>query len=163
MKKASRGAAPALEVERSLGPEASQTHIRFPFAVGAGARTLEVHFSYDPKILADEARERALIEEGLRAYADSLDSDSAGDRAAGLPGRPREPLNNLLTFSLDGPSGFRGCAHRHNPNQSITICGAAATPGFVPGALEEGRWTATVSVHCVVTDRCTFRLRVRIL
>ncbi len=148
--------AAVLDVERTIGPEASRTHIHFPFAVGGGAEKLEILFSYEPKLLTDDGRERELIEEGLRVYAESLDVEAAADG----PGRPHERLNNLLTFSLDGPSGFRGCAHRHSPNQSITLSSAAATPGFVPGTVEAGGWTATVSVHCVVTDECTFRLRI---
>jgi hypothetical protein len=154
--KAARGGAAALDVERSLEPGASRSHIRFPFDIEAGAGGLEARFSYEPKLLADERRERELIAQGLRLYAGSLDPPGEATRR-------REPLSNLLTLSLDGPSGFRGCAHRHDPDQSITIGRDEATPGFVPGAVEPGRWTATVSVHCVVTDRCTFRLRVRAL
>ncbi len=147
------GAASALvlDVARTVGPEASQTHVRLPFVLERGAQAMEVRFCYEPKVLVDEQRERMLIEEGLRLYADSLQS-----------GRPREPVLNLLTLSLDGPSGFRGCAHRHSPDQSIAVGRDWATPGFVAGALEAGRWTATVSVHCVVTERCTFRVQVSV-
>lgn len=144
--------ATALDVERTIGPDASRTHIRFPFVLDRDAEGLEILFSYDPKVLTDDVRERALIEAGLRAYAGSLET-----------GRPRERLNNLLTLSLDGPTGFRGCAHRHSPAQSITLGRAAATPGFIPGAVEAGAWTATISVHAVVTEQCSFRLRMRVL
>ena len=140
-----------LDVERIVGPQASRTHVRLPFVPEREAEVLEVRFSYEPKVLADEERERALIEEGLRLYAESLES-----------GRPREPVLNLLTLSLDGPSGFRGCAHRHNPDQSITVGRDSATPGFIAGVLEAGCWTATVSVHCVVSERCTFRVQVSV-
>lgn len=148
------GGAPSavlLDAERAIGPEASQTHIRLPFVLEREEARIEIRFRYEPKLLADEAHERALIEEGLRTYAESVES-----------GRPPEPLNNLLTLSLDDPRGFRGCAHRHSPDQSITVGRASATPGFIPGPAPAGRWTATVSVHCVVTPRCTFRVQVRV-
>jgi hypothetical protein len=144
--------AAALDVERAVGPGDSRTHVRFPFDVGAGASGLEILFSYEPKVLADARREREMYDEGMRVYAGSLPL-----------GVVREPLNNLLTLSLDGPSGFRGCAHRHNPLQRIVVDPRKATPGFIPGDVEAGTWTATVSVHAVVTDRCTFRLQVRSL
>jgi hypothetical protein len=140
----------ALDVEDTIGPDASRTHIRFPFEVDGTGGGLEILFSYEPKVLADAERTREMYDEGTRVYAGSLP-----------PGVVREPLNNLLTLSLDGPSGFRGCAHRHNPLQRIVVDPREATPGFIPGAVEAGRWTATVSVHAVVTDRCTFRLQVR--
>ncbi len=149
------GAAPSdvvLEVERTIGPDASRTHIPFAFDLGPAAVGLEISFSYDPKVLDDEGRAKELIEAARRAYGESGDLDPAA-----------MALKNLLTLSLDGPSGFRGCAHRHPPRQLVTIGRTTATPGFIPGALEPGRWTATISVHLVVTDRCTFALRVRAL
>lgn len=151
----SASSAVALDVERTIGPEASRTHIPFPFVLDREAEGMEILFSYDPKIVTDDRLARALIEEGLREYADSL---TAGDLQRSHP-----PLNNLLTLSLDGPSGFRGCAHRHSPAQRITLERTAATPGFIPGAVEAGQWTATISVHFVATEQLRFSLRVCVL
>jgi hypothetical protein len=145
-----RPAGVLLDAEKTVSPGDSRTHVRFPFDLAVQTRGLEILFSYEPKLLADDQRERELYDEGMRAYAGSLPADVV-----------REPLNNLLTLSLDGPSGFRGCAHRHSPQQRIVIEERQATPGFVPGGVEAGTWTATVSVHAVVTDRCTIRLQVR--
>jgi hypothetical protein len=141
----------ALAVERSIGPEASRTHIPFTFALERPVTSMQIDFSYAPKVLADGARARELAEAGARRYGYSPDHP-----------RRRLQLTNFLTLSLDGPSGFRGCAHRHPPRQRITLDGAAATPGFIAGPLEAGSWTATISVHSVVTDRCRFLLRVRV-
>ena len=141
----------ALDVERTIGPEASRTHILVDFTLEPAARTLEIEFSYEPKILSDEGRARELAEAGIRRYGYSSDCP-----------QPRLHLTNFLTLSLDGPSGFRGCAHRHPPRQRITLGETAATPGFIPGPLEPGSWKATVSVHSVVTGQCRFQLRVRV-
>ncbi|MGA2976924.1 MAG: hypothetical protein ABSF77_16580 [Spirochaetia bacterium] len=146
----------ALNVERTIGLDASCTHIPFPFTVDRESEGMEISFSYDPKVLMDERRARDLIEAGMRAYADSLE--------AGGPDhwRSHAPLTNLLTLSLDSPTGFRGCAHRQSNRQSITIGRGTATPGFIPGTVEPGLWKATISVHLVVTEQCTFRLQIRV-
>lgn len=147
----------ALDVERTIGLDASCTHIPFPFTVDREAEGMEISFSYDPKVLTDERRARDLIEAGMWMYADSL--------GVGGPDhwRSHAPLTNLLTLSLDSPTGFRGCAHRQSHRQSITIGRAAATPGFIPGTVESGLWKATISVHLVVTEQCGFRLQIRVL
>ncbi len=138
-----------LDERRTIGPDASRTHIRFPFVLESGPARLEVTFSYDPRELSDERRTRELVETGMRAYGE------LEEPASGIT------LRNLLTLSLDGPSGFRGCAHRHLLSGPVLLSREAATPGFIPGPLEAGRWLATISVHSVVTERCAFTLRVR--
>ncbi len=140
-----------LDVERSLGPDASRTHISFPFVLETEPESIEVGFSYDPKTLADERLVRELAEAGIRRYGYSGEDDAAG-----------VTLRNLLTLSLDDPAGFRGCAHRHGLSGVVLVTALAATPGFLPGPLPAGRWLVTVSVHLVVTDRCTFVLQVRV-
>ncbi len=150
-----------LDVERAIGPDASRTHIAFPFVLDREPDGIEITFRYAPKALVDQQRVRELSEAGWRTYGDAGEA-GAGAAAAAPPAAPAA-LNNLLTLSLDGPSGFRGCAHRHYLAGPVVLGRTAATPGFIPGALEAGGWMATVSVHLVVTERCTFTLRVRAL
>jgi hypothetical protein len=143
-----------LEVTRTIGPDATGTHIPLVFSLDKERDALDIAFSYEPKVLADEGSARELIHEGMRLYADSL-----GPRGAPDLWRAHMPLRNLLTLSLDGPSGFRGCAHRYG-GVLVTLDTTTATPGFLPGVVQAGRWTAVVSVHLVATPRCDFRVRV---
>jgi len=154
MKEASSGT--ALHVERDVGPDATATHIPFPFRVDQESECLEIAFSYEPKILMDDGRARELIQTGIREYAESLEN------ADPEQWRVHAPVRNLLTLSLDGPLGFRGCAHRFDRVKQIVIGRTSATPGFIPGPIEAGPWKATVSVHLVATERCTIHLEVRV-
>jgi len=61
-------------------------------------------------------------------------------------------LNNLITLALFDPSGFRGNAHRHSPNEEVTISPGYATPGFVPGPVSPGAWLAQLAVHTVMRE-----------
>jgi hypothetical protein len=148
--------ATVLEAVREIGPEDSRTHLPFTFVVARESARIEVGFSYEPRFLTDEEAARALIQDGIGRYAEALESP---DPAAW---RIHAPLSNLLTLSLDGPGGFRGCGHRSPRGQAVVIGRATATPGFIPGGIEPGLWRATVSVHLVVTERCTVRLAVRV-
>jgi hypothetical protein len=145
-----------LEARRTLGPDDSRTHIPFSFIVERECARLEIGFSYEPRFLQDDEKARAVIQEGMSRFADSLEDP---DPAAW---RTHAPLSNLLTLSLDGPRGFRGCGHRSPRPQPVMVCRTTATPGFLPGPIEPGLWRATVSVHCVVTERCTVHLVVRV-
>ncbi len=139
-----------LDVEQTIGPDAARTHIRLPFLLDREPEGIEVSFSYEPVVLGDKRRTRELIEAGLRTYGELAPGDTSG-----------MVLRSLLTLSLDGPSGFRGCAHRYALSGPVLLTTAQATPGFIPGRIEQGRWQATISVHSVVTERCRFTLRVR--
>jgi len=140
----------ALDASGVLGPGDSRTHIRLPFDLPEGIERLELGFAFSPGFLEDEVRSRELAQAALRRYGARLPAGSR--RLAG-------PLRNLLTLSLDDPSGFRGCAHRHRPELAVELSAASATPGFVAGPLPAGRWTAIVSVHLVLSPRCEYRLR----
>jgi hypothetical protein len=143
-----------LDARREVGPDSTATHIPFAFTVESESESLEICFTYAPKQPTDEERARTLIQEGMHRYAESLECADPDQW------RAHAPVRNLLTLSLDGPAGFRGCAHRSDRGTPFLIGRAAATPGFIPGAIEAGRWTATISAHLVVTESCTISLRV---
>ena len=144
--------APLLEIEGTLGPGDSRSHIPFSFDLSTRATSLELEFSFDPARLEDEARVGELA-----SKAAGLFGLTASEAAA----RVRGGILNLLTLSLDGPEGFRGCAHRHGRRQLIRVGVSEASPGFMPGPLGAGTWRLVISVHCVVTERCDYRLVVR--
>ncbi len=59
-------------------------------------------------------------------------------------------LRNLVTVSLFDPHGFRGAAHRHAPEQELTVSLREASPGFLPGPLPAGLWTLELDLHAVL-------------
>jgi len=86
---------------------------------------------------------------------------------------PRETAALALTFEVEprrvgrydqavgvalyGPSGFRGVpGHGAPPHR---IAGDSASPGFLPGPIEPGRWIAEVTLGYVLEGPpCTYRL-----
>src|SRR5919204_240296 len=71
------------------------------------------------------------------------------------------PVPNLLTISLDDARGrYRGAGHRHAPRQEFVVSPRLATPGLVPGPLEAGEWTLTLSAHTLVSPQCEVSIRI---
>lgn len=145
-----------LAVEGGLTPLSSKTHITYQLYIPEGIDVLEIEFAYDPKTLDDKKASKPLIEEAIRKYVDPA--------LQGVYSQQWDkfyPLQNLLTLSVDDPHGFRGSAHRHPNHQRHILSLYAASPGFFAGQVGEGVWKVTISVHCVVTPECRYRLRIR--
>ena len=49
-------------------------------------------------------------------------------------------FDNMISLSLYGPDGPRGARH-NNPEWDFSIEATQATPGYLPGKIEPGRWT----------------------
>jgi hypothetical protein len=49
-------------------------------------------------------------------------------------------FDNLISLSLWGPAGPRGARH-NNPQADFQVEATWATPGYLPGPIEPGRWT----------------------
>ncbi len=140
-----------LTVEKKLNPGSSKTSLVFFFKVPQRVRQLTAHMTYNPVSLGDRAQSQILIQAAMRAYT---------------PWEPLEdwekhmPLSNLITLSLDDPSGFRGNAHRKEGDQTHTLSSAQASLGFLPGPIVPGTWRATVHIHALVTEECSFKLQI---
>jgi hypothetical protein len=68
-------------------------------------------------------------------------------------------LANMLCLSLFDSHGCRGAGHRHGSQHDLLLTADAATPGFVPGPLEAGRWSVVIDTHMVLPDApCTYTL-----
>ncbi len=55
----------------------------------------------------------------------------------------REPgafYDNMVCLSLFGPNGARGARH-NNPVRDFVVEATVASPGYLPGRIEPGRWT----------------------
>ncbi|MGI8422756.1 MAG: CehA/McbA family metallohydrolase [Chloroflexota bacterium] len=59
-------------------------------------------------------------------------------------------IRNLVTLSLYDAQGFRGAGHRHAPTQTVAVGRREATPGFIPGPINPGRWTVALDLHAVL-------------
>lgn len=144
-----------LDITQALWPEQSRTTMYYPFTVSAGCEALRIRFSYAPKALADEAAADAIIDEGFERYI--LPEDRA---ALGALREEVKPLVNLATLSLDAPDGYRGAAHRHDPEQEHVVRETDSSYGFTDGPLPAGPWRVGVSAHAVITHPCTVHLTV---
>lgn len=57
---------------------------------------------------------------------------------------------NNLSLSLFDPQGARGAGHNCLDRSSISISTMYATPGYVPGVLQPGKWTLVIDTHMVL-------------
>ncbi|WP_028559322.1 hypothetical protein [Paenibacillus pinihumi] len=144
-----------LAVEGKLYPSSSKTHITYQFHIPTPLPSLQIDFQYAPKKSEDKSGSRRLIEQSIEQYVHPSMQAAYMDKW-----EQYMPLQNLLTISVDDPSEFRGSAHRHPEKQSYLLATSSASPGFIPGAILEGIWRITISVHCVVTPDCNYLLRV---
>ncbi|NGZ76886.1 hypothetical protein [Saccharibacillus alkalitolerans] len=143
-----------LDIQGSVTPEESRTHIRVPLELHEGCGRLNVRFEYAPKNLEDRERALELLKESYDLYILPEQREQAVARAD-----RHLPLKNLITLSFDGPDGYRGACHRHDEVQELFLASGEASPGLMPGRLEAGEWNVTLSLHCIVTATCEYRLR----
>lgn len=69
-------------------------------------------------------------------------------------------FDNLISLSLWGPAGPRGARH-NNPAEDFEIEATRASPGFLPGPIEPGRWTVGLDIFRLLgPDPVDFRLDV---
>lgn len=141
-------------LRKTLTEADNKTNVFCPFYIERELKKMEIRFSYSPKELDDTQKARRFIDEGFRKYAPEP------YRKGYKPWQEYLPVLNLLTVSLDSPSGYVGCAHRQSPEQIHIFTENECSRGFVPQRLETGLWRVTVNVHALVSDECTFNLEV---
>lgn len=120
-----------------------------PSEPAAWVREFEVELT-----LHDQARDRYVpvpftVPEGtasLEVHLETVDSDGDGGPA-------------LIDVGCEGADGWRGWSG--GARRDFVITADDATPGYLPGALETGRWKVVLGVHALPTGRATARLRVR--
>ncbi|PYE48086.1 hypothetical protein HUB98_01960 [Paenibacillus barcinonensis] len=144
-----------LDLQGNLTPQDSKTHIRMPFIVEIECTKLYMSLKYGPKTLEDRDRSIALLKESYNLYI------LPEHREYAIANVDRHlPLKNLITLSLDDTNGYRGACHRHDDIQELYISSEHASPGLMAGVLPAGTWTVTLSVHCIVTEACTYQLQI---
>ncbi|TDF92307.1 hypothetical protein [Paenibacillus piri] len=144
-----------LQAEGAVTPSCSKSHITYTLHLHRDCRELHVEFAYEPKRLDDEAKSEALIRDALKRFVPAEQDRSPADNW-----KDYMPLQNLLTLSIDDETGFRGAGHRHDPVQHLTVTPEQASPGLVPGIFPRGQLRIMISIHCVVTEQCRYRMHV---
>jgi hypothetical protein len=155
-----------LDITETLTPADHQTHRRYTFSVPPRCARLSIGVSYTPK-RADASESLSMATDAVRRQAAQLSAQVgqpladhwSSELTRAIPEGVR--IMNLVTLSLDDAEGtYRGAAHRHAPEQSLTIAADAASPGLVAGPLPSGEWALTVSVHTLATPQCALSIQV---
>lgn len=123
-----------------LGTNCDKKNTSLYFEVPASVHSLKIEYDYTPKEPEESIAVEA-IKAGLHQYGQHL---SDKDPYHYLPAK------NLVTLSLDSPSGYRGAAHRQDAKQVHQIGADAASPGFCAGPIEPGRWRLSLNGHCIM-------------
>lgn len=72
-------------------------------------------------------------------------------------------IQNMLTLTLFDAHGFRGAGHRGGNSHAVRITPAAATPGYLAGALPAGEWIAQIDTHMIMPDEpCHYQLEISV-
>ncbi len=132
----------------------NKTNRTFPFSLPEGTEKLTVHFAYTPKTMEENEEAKAQIAACLKKDGVPHKAYSEAEIESYLP------IVNLVTLSLDDPKGYRGCAHRHTPDQCHVFTETEAPLGFSAGKLTAGEWKAHLHMHAIVTDVCTVQIEI---
>lgn len=124
-----------------LTQDDDKTNVRFTFDVPPETEALKIEFSYAPKTPEDPIQEQRICEAALKKYNGAVYYEEY---------RQYIPLNNLVTLSLDDPSGYRGAAHRQDPHQTHIIAPQHTSYGFTNAPTQPGTWYLTLNVHCAL-------------
>jgi hypothetical protein len=128
-----------------------------------GCSELRIRVRYTPKYLSatDSAR---LVQQAVASQARDLTTrvgQPLADRWSADFDGAELIVPNLLTISVDDATGaYRGAAHRHNPDQELTLGLRAASPGLVAGPLPAGPWSLVLSVHTLVSAQCAVAIQI---
>ncbi len=136
-----------------LTPENEKTNVPLDFFVDGDFLKLKISYAYSPKILEDKEKSLVLIDENIRR--------DAGDNYSDYTSREEYlPLKNHVTISLDSPSTYIGAAHRHSNNQQHIISEEFSSVGFEKTKIEKGKWTLTLNVHALITEKVECRVKI---
>lgn len=144
-----------LDLQSNCTPEDSRTHIRIPFVLTQATEELRIRFEYAPKTLDDREHSIRLLEKSFEEYLLPTQRQQAITHVDQYL-----PLKNLITLSIDDEQGYRGACHRHDEIQNLSLSASKASPGLMAGPLRAGSWSVTLSLHCIVTESCSYRLQI---
>lgn len=129
-------------------------NILLPFQLDKTYDRLVIHVHYSPKAIRDKdiimPQIRACVKKYMPAGYDLTEEDM----------KEYDKLLNFVTLSLDKDGSYVGCAHRHPPEQTITISPRGSTYGFAPESVTPGAWRIVLHVQAVVAGSVDFSLEV---
>lgn len=140
------------EFEKNLTPLDEKTNVALPFIIADDFDFLRFTASYSPKRLTDRERAKELIL--LNLTRDNGNEKDTEKWESFLP------LVNLVTLSLDDEKGYRGACHRQAEYQELLLSESEASPGLLQGKITKGKWKAVLNVHALVTENCTYKLKI---
>ena len=127
-------------------------NIILPFHPDKVYDRLVIHFHYGPKAIQDKdiimPQIRACVKKYFPAGYELTEEDM----------KEYQQLLNFVTLSLDKDGEYVGCAHRHPPEQTITISSRGSTYGFAPQAITPCEWRIVLHVQAVVAGTVDFSL-----
>ena len=132
------------EETKTLTPNDTKTNVPLQFYVAEELEKMKIEFSYSPKNLDDEEKAHKYIDDGFEKYAPEP------YRKGYKPWYEYLPVKNLLTVSLD----------RQDSRQTHIISETESSRGFIKTRLTSGLYRITINVHALVTDECTFDIKV---
>lgn len=144
-----------MDIQGQVTPEDSRRHLRIPFVLPSMVEQLNLRFEYGPKMLTDKRRAIQMLKQSFNRYLLPDTQEIITPQVETFL-----PLSNLMTLSLDDPHRYRGACHRHDPVQELYVSAHGASNGLLKGDLEQGPWCVTISIHCIVTDICHYRLKI---
>ena len=133
----------------------SKTNRCIPFSLTKNYQFLEFACSYEPKSCDDMETAKQLIMAGLESYVPPEYREYCEPWEDFLPS-----VVNFITFSLDSPEKYLGCAHRHAPEQRHIISAGFSSPGFFRYAPNAGEWRAVLNVHAVVSTEVRYHFQI---
>jgi len=71
-----------------------------------------------------------------------------------------EQSGAILDLGCLGSAGFRGWSG--SVRRSFVITAAAATPGYLPGALEDGQWRVMIGLHRLPLEGADYRVTIEV-
>jgi hypothetical protein len=143
------------EINSTITPSSNKSQIVHMMYLPKVSKKICIEFSYEPKLLEDKESSKEIIQEALSRFIPEEELQYKREHWEDY-----YPLQNLITLSFDDAVYFRGAAHRHNPKQHLLISEDSASPGLTPGIIPEGMFKATLSVHALVTERCSYSIKV---
>lgn len=129
-------------------------NILVPFRVDRDFDHLAICLHYGPKAIRDPEIIMPQIRKCVKTYF------PAGYQLTEADMQEYQELFNFVTLSLDKNGEYVGCAHRHPPQQILTISASGSSWGFAPTAASAEDWRAVLHVQAVVVGTVDYRLRI---
>lgn len=138
------------------------------FQVPPGVEALTLTFDYSPRKSLDTRKNAALVDAALKKHnlrrQVELDGAALEDQKSRIGAHTLEKaLNNLMNVVLIDPRGqWRGRWDR-NPSSDageLVLSPGVSSRGFLPGAIEAGKWQAAIECHGVFGEPVSYALEV---